>query len=118
MIVDIFLILVDNPTRRLANCLRHEINKEDVLLEKEEFDSKFKKLIELLMTDTEICDKFVQFPTISGSYRFVCSLVGELDLEMYEKAIKDFIGDSDLSEVSGGNGISNYNELFVDNLVK
>lgn len=87
-------------------------------MEKEEFDLKFEKLIELLTTNSEICDKFVQFPTISDSYHFACSLVGDLDLEMYERAIKDFVGDSDLSEVSGGSKIRNYNELFVDNLIK
>ena len=86
-------------------------------MDKKEFDDKFKKFIEILTTDDEICNKFVQIPTVRESHSFACSLVGEMGLEMYENAIKSFIDESELGDVSAGVKL-NYNKLFVDSLIK
>lgn len=89
-------------------------------MNKEEFDLKFKELVDMLTSNEKVCDEFVKLPTISDSYRFACSLVGsDLDFGMYEKAIIGFVNGSEVPEVSGGSSkIRNYNELFIDNLIK
>ena len=93
-------------------------------LNKEEFDRKFAKLISILVSNSEISEKFAEILTIEDSYPLACSLVGEMDFDMYESAVREYANrtDSDdqsdgvdLSNVSGGSNPFNF-KSFIDKL--
>ena len=86
-------------------------------LNKEEFDKKFEELISILTTDSVIADRFSKIPTIEESYPLACELVGKMDFDMYENAIREYANDvdNDFSNVSGGVAPFSF-KSFIDKL--
>ena len=77
-------------------------------LNKEDFNQKFKKLISILTSDSAVSERFAEILTIEESYPLACSLVGEMDFDMYESAVREYANEkdsddsADFSKVSGG----------------
>ena len=86
-------------------------------LNKEEFNEKFEKLISILVSDSVISERFAEIPTIEESYPLACELVGKMDFDMYENAIREYANDvdNDFSNVSGGVAPFNF-KSFIDKL--
>ena len=91
-------------------------------LNNEEFNQKFEKLISILSNDSEVSKRFVEIPTIKESYPLACSLVGNMDFDMYETALHEYANkndidniDDDFSDISGGVAPFNF-KSFIDKL--
>ena len=95
-----------------------------ISLDEKDFNEKFEKLISILVSNSEIFEKFAEILTIEDSYPLACSLVGEMDFDMYENAVRKYVNGSDsdnngsnidLSSVSGGSNPFSF-KSFIDKL--
>ena len=64
-------------------------------MEFDNFDEKFKKLIDILTTDESKAAEFSAIDTVDDSFDYACKLVGNMDRSKYHLAVKKYISNLD-----------------------
>jgi hypothetical protein len=95
--------------------------------EKKDFQGKFTRLLNILISDKKKMNEFSSVSTIEQSYEVACNFVGKMDFDSYSAAMKCFseefrknlakdkrkVSEENLNKVAGGLGLDQNNSLFA-----